>query len=212
MIEYDTEVAEDTVRVGPNWRQVTPAAKNKARWYETPLHPGIKFTSVSEVLRSSWPSDFTGPAKAWVANGAWNDAEMIADWRRQYAQAVIDAGTDAYLLEQAEQFKKDKLAEIRAYADESLEQAADRGTAVHHYIEDRLNGDVPNWAEIEQAGAGPWIAAVEKFLADTTPEVVFAEVVCFDTEHEVAGTCDAIVRLHHPELGGLWELDWKSRT
>lgn len=219
-IDWDTQTdTGPTVREGKGWRQTTTEGNNGRRFYEdcapadeTFEATDIKFASVTEALRTGWPTSFEGATKAFIANNVWDNATDIASWRIQYDEAVKDAGTDTYLLEQAEQYRKDKLREIREYADQSLQLAAERGTAVHSYIEDRLNGNIPDWEYIVACRAETWIAAVDKFLQDCTPEVVLAEVVCFDRVNEVAGTCDAVVNLHYPGLEGLWELDWKSRT
>lgn len=220
-IDWDAKEADagPTIREGIGWRQTTPEAKNQPRFYndtapadESHDETDAKFISVTEALRAGWPTDFTGSTKAFIANNVWDNAQDIASWYDAWRQAVADAGTDAYLLEQAEQYRKDKLREIREYADESLRLAADRGTAVHSYIEDRLNGNIPDWEYIVACRAETWIAAVDKFLADCTPKVVLAEVVCFDRVNEVAGTCDAVVELDYPGLTGTWEIDWKSRT
>lgn len=198
MIDYDQAEAErePQVDVGPGWRRTTPTAKNQQRFYED-MAPGDEtwpetdqqFTSVTEALRQGFPTDFTGPTKWNQARWTWaNRTDLLTKPESDAVKAMVDS------------------------SDVTLRQAADRGTAVHHYIEDRLNGQIPNWAELEEKGATPWIAAVEKFLAECSPEVVLAEVVCFDRENAVAGTCDAVVRLFFPGLEGLWELDWKSRT
>ena len=60
--------------------------------------------------------------------------------------------------------------------------------------------------------SGELLLQIAAELAHPQPEVVLAEVVCFDRENAVAGTCDAVVRLFFPGLEGLWEIDWKSRT
>lgn len=216
-IDTDTKIVEK-----PGVRQVTneksggryyqDCAPGDDRWPETDM----KFTSVTEALRTGWPTSFEGAAKAFIANTVWERTAEIDAWRKNHDAAVKDAGTDAYLLEQAAQYRKDKLREIREYADQSLALAAARGTAVHSYIEDRLNGNIPDWECIVACRAETWIAAVDKFLEDCKPEVVLAEVTCFDRVNEVAGTCDAVVTLAPIEafadLAGTWELDWKSRT
>lgn len=198
MIDHDDDGTEPTVRVGPGWRQTTPNAKNQPRFYEDTA-PGDdrweatdqRFISVTEALRAGFPTDFTGPTKWNQARWTWaNRADLLTKTEDDMVRAMVDS------------------------SEVTLRQAADRGTAVHHYIEDRLNGKIPNWAEVVEAGAAPWIAAVEQFLRDCKPQVVLAEVVCFDREHEVAGTCDAVVTLDpiekHADLAGTWELDWKG--
>lgn len=101
MIDHDDDGTEPTVRTGNGWRQTTPKAKNQQRCYEDTA-PGddrfpqtdIKFTSVTEALRTGWPSDWTGPTKANIAKAVWENAEAIAAWRREYDEAVRDVADD----------------------------------------------------------------------------------------------------------------------
>jgi hypothetical protein len=194
-IDHDTEVDETVVREGPGWKQITPPnGSNKGRTYldcaagdDRWPECHDEFDSMTSALRTGFPTDFTGPTK-------WNQARWT--WANR---------ADLMTLSEA-----DAIARMVESSNLTLNVAANRGTGMHGYIEDRLHGRETNWEWLAEMGSLPWIAAAENFLRIEQPIPVLIERVCFDRERMVAGTVDAVLEL--PKRGwALAEIDWKSR-
>lgn len=194
-IDHDTDTPTDVVREGPGWRQTTPppnsnkgrtyldCAPSDDRWEAT----DDEFTSMTAALRQGFPTDFTGPTK-------WNQARWT--WANR---------TD--LISKPENEAIDLMVQSSGI---TLNKAADRGTGMHSYLEDRLLGRDPDWEFLEQMGSLPWIAAAENFLVTEQPIPKLVEVVCFSRQEMIAGMCDAVLEL--PKRGwSLAEIDYKSR-
>lgn len=215
-IAWDEQAAlpTETVREGRGWKQTTPHG-NRGRFYEdtapsdaTWEATDTKFESMTTMLRRAWPTDFTGATKANQAKFVWEWAERLGQVRIQHDN-LIKAGMSG----EAEELAKQTLKVIRESSDVTLNQAADRGTAIHSYIEDRLAGVPVDWDRLADKGALTWVAAVERFLADIDPEPIMLETVAFNRDHVVAGQVDGLLRMRlrdQPEAR--WVVDWKSRT
>lgn len=173
-------VTEVVVEIPGGHRQVTP--QRGGRYY---LRAGSdeRWRSISGL---PWPSDFAGATR-------------------------YMAGT--YVAENIAQLAATPIDEIRAAvakgAEDELTKAADRGTAVHHYAECMVTGQLPDWDWLARAGAGPYLAAVDAYLRDHPPTVGLDEVTVFGEScgHKIAGTVDRV------DLGDTIVVrDYKTRT
>lgn len=154
----------EVVVEGPGWRQVTGPTK---RYYEITGYEGIKFSSISGL---PWCDDFSG-ASRWMA-GSWVQRNLA-----DLATSDLDAVR----------------AMVANGARDELDAAADRGSAVHHYLE-ALDTDSPiDWEWIERAGAMPWVAAVDAYRAQRQPvDQRCIEAVTFNPEEGTAGRIDLL--------------------
>ena len=173
-------VTEVVVEIPGGHRQVTP--QRGGRYY---LRAGSdeRYRSISGL---PWPADFAGATR-------------------------YMAGT--YVAEHIAELAASPLDEIRAKvaggAEDELTKAAERGTAVHHYVECMVTGAVADWDYLERCGAGPYLAAVDAYLADHPPAPGLDEVTVFGEScgHKIAGTVDR-VDLEGPVI----VRDYKTRT
>jgi hypothetical protein len=120
-----------------------------------------------------WPDDFTG-ATRWLC-GQW-----VRDNLGHLAGSDLD----------------DVPAMVAAGGAAKLDEAADRGTALHAYVEAVILGRTPDFDWIERAGAGPWLAAADAWLADHPPADPLCEIVVFGESCgvKIAGTVDLVSR------------------
>jgi hypothetical protein len=143
----------------------------------------------------------TGITKAW--NGEFNafrraqfgplDAHRAADYAVTHlSDLAIEDPDDAY-------------RRIVRAAIADLKRAGERGTAVHDWIEQRLNGHLPTLVD---PAAEPYLDAAAALLSWLDPEPVLIEAVVFN-DRGYGGTLDAVVR--SARLGGTVLLDWKTR-
>jgi hypothetical protein len=133
-----------------------------------------------------WPDDFTG-ATRWLC-GQW-----VRDNLGHLAGSDLD----------------DVPAMVAAGGAAKLDEAADRGTALHAYVEAVILGRTPDFDWIERAGAGPWLAAADAWLADHPPADPLCEIVVFGESCgvKIAGTVDLVTRGAEVAV-----LDLKSRS
>jgi hypothetical protein len=172
------------------------------RWYTDPLPP----CPIDEA------SDWQGPSISIVKKASGSDWSFVALKR---------VANDAQLgqlptLEPTQRY--DRLKSINSHG---LNVAAGRGTIVHLWAEDLLNGRQPrDIAEMDLMAmklpksaleeALTYRAALLDFFDTYQPELVAAEVVCIHralNDVGYGGTGDAIVSID----GELVVLDWKSR-
>jgi hypothetical protein len=140
------------------------------RHYERAEDPGTPWRSISGL---PWPDDFTG-ATRWLC-GQW-----VRDNLSHLAASDLD----------------EVPAAVAAGGAAKLDEAADRGTALHAYVEAVILGRTPDFDWIERAGAGPWLAAADAWLADHPPADPLCEIVVFGEScgHRIAGTVDLVSR------------------
>lgn len=92
----------------------------------------------------------------------------------------------------------------------------DRGSLVHLFAEDRLNGRTPlrdpsRFSPAAHTAAERFRPALEQFFDAYQPTLVAAEVVCLHRDLNgvgYGGTADAFVEIE----GDVWAVDWKSRN
>lgn len=193
-LDEPTEALDEVVE-GRGWRRTTPA--KGGRYYEDTAPTcelaeatEQRFSSLTHTLRTCFPTDFTGPTKWNVAKAAVNQQ---VEWR-----SLPDAEAVRWLVDQA---------------DVSLNQAADRGSAIHRAIEARLLGLPIDLDDVTRNGARDYVPAIEAFLRDADPQPDLVEAVAFGRSTETACTLDFLgsltidgTRLEHCVT------DWKSRT
>lgn len=219
-IEWDEHLAAPTgarVVKGRGWTQVTydggsrhylDTAPADGQW--PALTEDTKFTSLTHALRSGVVTDWTGPTKYNIAKGVWADVDRLAELRHSH---------DALLRDGHEEEAQERYLEFRTliaghprdgggYAAQSLDEAADRGSAIHRAIEDTLKGGVIDYEDLAANGALPWVAAVHRFLEEVAPQPILIETVAFHRGLLIAGTTDALVTIN----GEPWIVDWKTRT
>lgn len=192
-IDYDRQERVEKVVEGRGWRQVT-IYPNGGRHYEDLLPADNRwpettdeFVSVSHMLRSVWPTDWTGPTK-------WNQARAtIAEW-----DTLSKMPTD------------ERLEWMVQASDVTLQEAADRGSSIHRMVERSLGGQDMDWSDISRNQAMPWVAAVRNFFTNENPTAVHGERVVFSRDTGTAGTVDFVGTID--SLDGVGVIDWKTRT
>ena len=209
---------QPTVVEGPGWIQRTPPGRGERTYRDVALGDDrwaatdVEFSSLTSILSRGIPSDWTGPAKWNVARYAdthWDDLTVDAIARDHGLRVTELCSSKGMAVEEACRFIRVGLMVDSASA--SLEAAADRGSAIHRAVEDLLHGSPVNRDDLRSHGALPYLLAVERFLAEAGPTAVLVESVCFDRELQVAGTCDFVGTLDHPDAPeGLLVLDWKG--
>jgi hypothetical protein len=199
-IDYDASEVEPDVAEARGWRRTTPCPEpgHRSRCYEDTAPTcdiaeatAEHFTrSVSEIKRRGVPTDFTGATK-------WNQARATrANWP---ALTVMD--------------DDDAIRWMVDASDVTLNEAADRGSAIHRAIEALLAGNSLDHDDLERNGALSYVAAMHAFLSACAPEPELVEAVCFDRGHMVAGTVDFVGRLTVAgERTGRLCVDFKTRT
>lgn len=200
-IDYGPEVATDepTIFERPGYRQVTPRWADRyyeetvgrseidGEWFDpTTQH----FTSVTSVLGKGVVTDWTGPTKANQAKWTWEHRAWLAS---------LD-----------EEWRDEALKRLRESSGESLDLAAERGSAVHRALEAIMQGHPVDRDDLVRNGAIEYLLAIENFVRCEQPRPLLIEVACFDREANVAGTCDFVGYIK--SLDGILVLDWKSRT
>ena len=220
-IDWDADTAQadaDIVVEGPGdrrcWRQTTQA--RGGRFYED-IAPGCelapatdeRFTSLTHLLRTCHPTDFTGPTKYNVARAAVHE---MHEWTRILED--LDA-PDVQGMAAERNITPRQAAEILAtrwLADQAavtLQAAADRGSAIHRAIEARLTGGLVDHDDLERNGAAEYLPAVDAFLLAAKPEPQLTEAVAYGRDTGTACTLDYFGSLFgRPNL----VTDWKSRT
>jgi hypothetical protein len=164
----------------------------KERWYADPLPADDVWGACEEV--------FPSVSTVKKASGS--------DWSFVSIKRIGDAGGER-LRQIADLPDGERHDALRSLDRRGLEQAAQRGTNVHSYIEARLRGLSPMLITAGMPGY-EWIGAVEQFLDTYQPELVAAEYV---TIHRTlngvgyGGTPDADIRIG----GELLKVDWKTR-
>ncbi len=93
------------------------------------------------------------------------------------------------------------IADAKRAADDHRDAAAERGTSIHEEISERLS--LP-W---EQRSARPEVNHALDFIADNSFEVEASEVALWDSDLQIAGTCDVVAR---DEAGRRVIWDWKT--
>lgn len=159
----------------------TPAlaetVKGMGRHYRHPMHNEL-VPSVTNVL-----SVINKPAlMGWAARQV---AIMAADMREALHQMAYDEVVDL----------------LKGAATRTSNRAGTRGTDVHAWIADELQG-IPT-VELPSSSSA-YLAAARSWLADTSPSPVTVETTMFHPLY--AGTADAVVRID----GESWLLDFKT--
>lgn len=94
-----------------------------------------------------------------------------------------------------------------------MHEAANRGTALHGYIERLLKGTMTDSIRLgikaSPHGLGSTFEAVEKWLADNVEAPMHIEEVIYDEENGIAGCPDLVARL---KSGQVALIDYKSGT
>lgn len=113
----------------------------------------------------------------WAPAARWQAGDFVRDNIADLARMDLD----------------DIRATVARGAEQVLDAAARRGTAVHKYAEWRTKGErVPHFG-LEADGATPWLAAVDNYLRDHPHHHRWwCEVRCFDPELGIAGTVDVV--------------------
>jgi hypothetical protein len=175
------------------------------RWYTDPL-PACDIADATE---------WTGPSISTVKKASGSDWTYVG--LKRVAAQDADELTNMASLDPGQRYDR-----LKGYNAHGLKVAAGRGTIVHWWAEDLLNGLTPRHFTPEMAVANgvPAASAEEAdhywdalhgFFDAYQPELVATESVCI---HRMlngggyGGTADAIVRLNN---GMTVMLDWKSR-
>lgn len=170
----------------------------KDRWYTDPL-PGDDVAPAA-APDAAWPAFSTVKG---ASSPSWNMSQSVAI--KRIARAYRDnpsrlAGLD----------ERDTIATLSMWNEGDLSRAGDRGTAIHHYIDNvKLRGLPPM---MDLSAAQPWIPAVDAFFAAYGPQIVAAEIVVIHRHLNgmgYGGTIDAVVLIQMD--GRRYLVDWKSR-
>lgn len=143
----------------------------------------------------------TGITKAW--NGEFNAfrraqfGPLDAHRSAEYAVAHL---SDLAIEDPDEAYRRIVRAAIA-----DLKRAGERGTAVHDWIEQRLNGHLPTLVD---PAAEPYLDSAAALLSWLDIEPVLLETVVFSKDG-YGGTLDAVV--YSRRLGMFILLDWKTR-
>jgi hypothetical protein len=144
----------------------------------------------------------TGITKAW--NGDFNAFRRAQfgplDAHRSAEYAV------AHLADLNTEDPDDAYRRIVRAAIADLKRAVERGTAVHDWIEQRLNGNLPTLVD---PLAEPYLDSAAALLSWLDPEPLLIEAVVFSQGDSYGGTLDSV--LISKALGGTAIVDWKTR-
>ena len=125
-------------------------------------------------------------------------------WAEQGVRAALVHGNPDRGLE--EEIKTHKVAGFAR-----LNEAGERGTAVHEAATRLLLGQPDGLSPVYDANAIPYLPALQAFMAEHQPEAVAVECPVFNRTLGFAGRFDAIV--HMPSMPGrMVLLDWKTRA
>jgi hypothetical protein len=177
------------------------------RWYCDPL-PACDIAPATDDV---WPSIST------VKKASGQDWSYVSMKRcAAYTAALTLAG-------QRPSNDTDDVYEAFKAADKKAKNLAfNRGTIIHLWFEDLLNGrlmrDFTEWGELAARNLAPaaleealqYQGAITEWFAQHQPELVAAEIVCIHRDLNgvgYGGTADAIVNID----GKLYLVDWKSR-
>lgn len=182
--------------------------KYKERWYCDPL-PAC---DIADATEDTWPS--ISGVKSAVPFPA---ADYVAMQRCSTAIATATAeGRTTFYGGPDDVYEQLKLANRHGQR-----IAFNRGTIIHYWFEDMLNGKpmrtFTDW-DLEADRLHPdalteatrYIDAIHAWFKTYTPELVAAEFVCIHRDlngHGYGGTGDAIIRIDDK----LYLVDWKSR-
>jgi hypothetical protein len=162
------------------------------RWYVDPLPADDVWSACDDQF----------PSVSTVKKASGNDWSFVSIKR------IGDAGGER-LRSIADLPDGERHDALRSLDRRGLEQAAQRGTNVHNYIEARLRGLPPMLLTDGMPGA-QYVGAVEEFLDTHQPELYAAEYVVINRSlngHGYGGTPDADLRIG----GELLKVDWKTR-
>lgn len=165
------------------------------RWYTDPL-PACDIAPVMDPERTELPS-VSSVKKA--SGGDWTFTGL-----KRVSQALVATPGDLTGMDQEATYER-----LKAVNKRGLRQAQDRGTNVHLYLERGLRGQPIEPTYADEPGA-EYLPAVRDFFDTYQPDLVAAEVVCFNRDmHDVGygGTTDGLVRID----GEVYNVDWKSR-
>lgn len=139
------------------------------------------------------------------------------DWSRAMAKRLAKAPSQLVEIGNIDS-EFERKARLNLLSDAGLDQASGRGTVVHAHAEAKLANRMPIYQVNEVVK--PFIRTLDAFLAAYNPTLVAAEFVAVHRDlnaHGVrrgnqylgfGGTGDAVLEID----GGLWLVDWKSRS
>lgn len=133
-------------------------------------------------------------------------APQLENWGfEQTAEKVVrQLGLIGELARQSEAGAVQYVKGIRWEAEDGKLSAADRGTAIHEYIEARLLGTDTAMRPAEHAAQlAPFLARVDDWLRRWQPEPVLVEQVVYNPAHHLAGRLDFVLRFPRWEEAGL---------
>jgi hypothetical protein len=156
------------------------------RWYHDPL-PADQIAGKTDA---SWPSVST-IKKASGKDWSFVALKRVNDALEQNPRCLTGPYDE----------RGDKLASINKLG---LRRAAARGTNIHRYAEDLLQGRKPYVGE--EPGCN-YFAALQAWFDQHQPELVACEMVCLHRTLGYGGTADTCVRID----GQTYLVDWKSR-
>jgi hypothetical protein len=108
-------------------------------------------------------------------------------------------------------FFENWLKDVGHNADVIAKKSADEGTQTHSLIERYLTGEQLNWLD-EKGNANcslnVWQMLLKfvEFWETEKPELIESEIHLFSDKHEIAGTCDLVIKMRDK----LWILDIKT--
>lgn len=160
------------------------------RWYHDPL-PG---DDIAPATDDSWPSVST------IKKASGSDWSFVALKRINEALE-----RDPNCLKGPMDERADKLRSINKIG---LSRAAQRGTNIHGWAEQLLRGQQPT---VMPGDAGEhYLPALLEWFDQYQPELFAAETPAIHRALGYGGTFDTAVTIKL--LGGIFELDWKSRS
>jgi len=175
------------------------------RWYKDPLPDDDTWTQ----------TDWLGPSISTVKKASGND------WTFVTLKRIAELDADDYM-NIAKLTVEDRQTWLRNYTRKALRTAAARGTIVHIWAEDMLDGNQPRDLTEEQvfnmglpvealAEARLYLPALEEWFQQQDIQLICKEAVVINRSlngYGYGGTVDAWVKLN----GETCALDWKTRT
>jgi hypothetical protein len=196
-------VADQPMLSGPD-ADLFRVQVNNARWYCDPL-PAC---DIAPATDERWPAVST----------------VKKAWSKPFRKKLPTGETVPLDAFRAAEFAVDKLAAIKALADDRaaaitliatsagrfLNAAANRGTGVHTVLEELGIGHQIDQLLVDDA-VRPFVAACRAFVADWQPSWVAAEFIAINRTLGYAGTADAVVTIERDGKPWTALVDWKTR-
>lgn len=202
----------------PNGDQIWYRDDSHSYWENT-IEKGGKWCGQGRLMGCSTfvkhAEHDAGPLMGWA--GKRNVAGMCELIDRSI-NGLLDVGYSDDLKDQIawatdEQQAMSMLRENKLTWADKRDEAGDEGTVAHDTFEALLRGGSVDWMNVPD-GAVEKVKAVEKFIADYSPEPLNLEQVIYSKKHGYAGRFDARLRVNSIEDGTAidetWLLDLKT--